>query len=147
MAENYTQSAEWKRLGQQLRAGRKPSKRKAVDEMDLSEALEAQSKYLEWQKRHEYDKLEIETRAEIEAENGDPESWYFRIPNEDHRVVVHKYQNYLLPRIEDLKAHEEHVANVQHFLIDGKTEAELSHEQLSINAAAPFPATPDVDRV
>lgn len=147
MAENYTQSAEWKRLGQQLRAGRKPSKRKAVDEMDLTECLDAQSKYLEWQKRHGYDKLETEVRAKIEAENGSPDSWYFSIPNEDHKMVAHKYQTYLLPRIEDLKAHEEDVANVQHFLIDGKTEAELSHEQQSINAAALLPATPDVDRV
>lgn len=147
MAEPYTQSEQWKRTGEQLRAGRKPSNKKAINEMDLSEALDAQSRYLEWQKRHGYDKLETEQKAKIEAENGDTGGWYFAMENDDHKMVVHKYQTYLLPRIEELKADQEHVANVQHFLIDGKTEAELSHEQQSINAAAPLPGTLDVGQV
>lgn len=78
---------QWEKTGRDLRARRHPSKRKAIDEMDLDELLEAKEKYLVWIKKN--------------AKHPDA-------PNKKHI-----YQNYLLPRIEQLKADRELLNNAR----------------------------------
>ena len=75
-----TKPEAWIRTGKLLKRGVTNTKRKSIDEMNLTEALDAEKKYLRW-----YDKY--------------PE-------HEDRTVKKHIYTNYLLPHIEVLKKME-----------------------------------------
>ena len=67
----------WQRTGQQLRRRQLPTGRKAIDEMNLDEALDAEQKYLKWAERNER--------------------------HEDFELKRHLYETYLIPRIEMLQ--------------------------------------------
>jgi len=75
------QNQAWRRTGEQLRARTKPSSRKSIKEMNLDEALDAQTKYLKWATTH--------------------------ADHEDFAVKQHIYNTYLIPRIEFLQQQEE----------------------------------------
>lgn len=68
----------WKRTGEMLRKGQKPTQRKSIDEMTLSEALETEQKYLNWAEKNK--------------------------DHEDFEIKKHIYNNYLKKRIEYLQS-------------------------------------------
>jgi hypothetical protein len=72
---------QWREAGQRLKQGQKPGGKKAIGDMNLEEALDAEEKYLVWNARF-------------------PD-------HEDHEVKAHIYQTYLLPRISFLKQERE----------------------------------------
>lgn len=103
--EDDSARKKWEETGRLLKRRQSIKAKKPISEMDLTEALDAQKKYLAWIEKY---------------------------PNhEDRQIKEHVYKTYLLPRIEELEFSD----NSQSILGIKEPHPELANKQLTLGGS------------